>query len=338
MSILNSLATSFGLTGTPSPAPAAPTPAVITAPVRLGDPADTLPADAREKYLRLRDDAAEARAAMAPAADTLSDLRTRRISKMDRIRQLIADNYIQSHGGDDNPQLIAERAELARLDQEFSRVEARHADKLAAWESKNAVVDAVEGYLKTSNGADFRSPPAIALPALAKGHSLADAIAAVRQKVERLRADLQAVEDAPRPSADAIADAKRQLLELAERGRPRVSALVESERGRIEFGELRQRAGERIPDAIAFIAWAFRDQIGAAIEGEIVAASDDASALSPEARAKKRAQVAAALLAAEREEEALVELAAESGVHIARRRDADPRAILGIDGPAPRER
>ncbi|MCA1377641.1 MULTISPECIES: hypothetical protein [unclassified Bradyrhizobium] len=47
-------------------------------------------------------------------------------------------------------------------------------------------------------------------------------------------------------------------------------------------------------------------------------------------RAAKLLELEAELLARERDEEALIELAEEQGAAIARRLDADPRAVLGI--------
>jgi hypothetical protein len=45
----------------------------------------------------------------------------------------------------------------------------------------------------------------------------------------------------------------------------------------------------------------------------------------------KLATIAADMLAVEREEEALIMLAAASGTEVMRRVDADPRAVLGIE-------
>lgn len=52
--------------------------------------------------------------------------------------------------------------------------------------------------------------------------------------------------------------------------------------------------------------------------------------MSADERAAKLLELEAELLAREREEEALIELAEEQGSAIARRLDSDPRAVLGI--------
>ncbi|WP_038973303.1 hypothetical protein [Bradyrhizobium genomosp. III] len=53
--------------------------------------------------------------------------------------------------------------------------------------------------------------------------------------------------------------------------------------------------------------------------------------LSADDRVAKLLELEAELLARERQEEALIELAEEQGAAIARRLDADPRAVLGIE-------
>jgi len=90
------------------------------------------------------------------------------------------------------------------------------------------------------------------------------------------------------------------------------------------------------PDVPALISWLFKDQLLAKVEAEIDQCADDANALTDSDRAKKLTATAQEILETERLEERLIELAADQGQDIARRPDADPRAILGVDGPAPR--
>ncbi len=62
--------------------------------------------------------------------------------------------------------------------------------------------------------------------------------------------------------------------------------------------------------------------------------ADDGAALSDDQRLKEDTRLRAALLEAEREEEAAITAASAQGANIARRRDADPRAVLGLDATA----
>ena len=58
--------------------------------------------------------------------------------------------------------------------------------------------------------------------------------------------------------------------------------------------------------------------------------ADDASALTDKQRAEQLAVISRDKLALEREEEALNRAAAAQGLDIARRADADPRAVFSI--------
>src|SRR5258708_8415212 len=92
-----------------------------------------------------------------------------------------------------------------------------------------------------------------------------------------------------------------------------------------------------VPDTLAVLAWLHRDALIARLEGEIDRCSQDDKALSAEQRAKKSAEILSDILAAEREEETLIERMEAGGALFLRRTDADPRAVLGLssDMPAP---
>ncbi len=83
-------------------------------------------------------------------------------------------------------------------------------------------------------------------------------------------------------------------------------------------------------DALAFTAWLHRDALVAKMDAEIGASADDALAIKSADRIKKASHLRSLLLAAEREEEGLVVYARGDGIIVARRPDADPRAVLGI--------
>jgi cell division septum initiation protein DivIVA len=86
------------------------------------------------------------------------------------------------------------------------------------------------------------------------------------------------------------------------------------------------------------LAWLYADDLKAALAAEIDAIADDATALTPDKRRAREAELKGQILAAERMEEALIESAEEAGSEILRRADADFRAVLGLsdDTPAPR--
>lgn len=86
-------------------------------------------------------------------------------------------------------------------------------------------------------------------------------------------------------------------------------------------------------DALACFVWLHRGALERALDAEIDASADDARALTQPQRVKRLAEIDERILQAERELCAVIEVA--GGMYPP---DVDPRAILGIVGPAPRDR
>ena len=84
------------------------------------------------------------------------------------------------------------------------------------------------------------------------------------------------------------------------------------------------------PDTLALIAWLAKDELIAALSAEIDARADDGAALTDEQRGERLAEIEIDMLAAERDEEALVEMAHRAGTPVDRRPDASPLAVLGV--------
>lgn len=143
---------------------------------------------------------------------------------------------------------------------------------------------------------------------------------------------------------------RRYVDALAEAGAPAIHHVIEAGVQRIDwpadeltqvahqFGQGQFCKQEALP-AVAFTAWLNPDALYAALCRDVDAESDDKAALSAEDRFKRQATIAADRLANEREEEYWVEQARATGISIARRPDADPRAILNLasDLPAPED-
>jgi hypothetical protein len=173
-------------------------------------------------------------------------------------------------------------------------------------------------------------------------------------EISRLNADIHAIRSAPVLSAAVKATARAEILHLAERGRPDVFGAIEVGE-RIRWPEATYRASNilhaigaegilqvdglvdtDVPSTMGIVAWLFQDQLIAAVEKEIDQCTDDANALSDVDRAKKLKATVDEILSVERQEEALIEMAATQGHEVGRRPDVDPRAVLGIIGPAPK--
>jgi hypothetical protein len=135
--------------------------------------------------------------------------------------------------------------------------------------------------------------------------------------------------------------AREQIEKRIAAVRPDVSGLVDR-CDEIEFPHSRTplqsygTAGAvNIVDPVGLVAWLFPKDFHAAIDKAIDEAGDDKSALSPEQRAEKVAQIDGDILASEREEARFAELAG-----LLPRADIDPRAALNLadNMPAPARR
>jgi hypothetical protein len=155
----------------------------------------------------------------------------------------------------------------------------------------------------------------------------------------KLRADAHRIRSAPYPSAHAKAQMRQQIEQIAERGAPSVSRLVELD-GPLDFqtqrltseihGERRQLGFAETADAVALICWLHRDAMIAKLDAEISTEADDGAALSHEARQKAEAEVMGDLLDIERQEAALVFAAWEHGLACEHRSDCSQLAILQV--------
>lgn len=85
-----------------------------------------------------------------------------------------------------------------------------------------------------------------------------------------------------------------------------------------------------VKDPPSVTVWAHRDAIIAQLEAEIERIGDDATALSVEAQAARIAELRAAILQAQRHEEAIIERLEAEGVQV-RRTCSDPVILLGIE-------
>ncbi|ALA17184.1 MULTISPECIES: hypothetical protein [unclassified Chelatococcus] len=167
-------------------------------------------------------------------------------------------------------------------------------------------------------------------------------------EIERIRRELaaldhawRAAEDAPCPADDLLARATAEIDEIATRG---ALTLDPRSRGPAPLGlaaKLRVRTmqapapvGEApglalLGDPGAVLAWLHRDALVERVR-EMAAALPQRGALSDDEREARFAEISARRLELERLEEAAIVAAEAEGRIIARRRDADPRAILEV--------
>jgi hypothetical protein len=193
--------------------------------------------------------------------------------------------------------------------------------------------------------------PGVELPnlALKKGEQISDAVETRRRRLRDLTSDRARALAAPIPSTKAKAIALADIEARAAAAKPDCLNLI-------EYGEpidwakrpletfVSARAGVpgvfgKVPDAIGLLALMFKDQLVGVVNAQIDEMANDADALSDERRAEVIATCSRDLYAVQLEEEALIRAAGDQGLEIARRAEADPRAVLALssDLPAPKD-
>lgn len=284
---------------------------------------DRLPSEARRRLRSLRNAFDEACGAARGNMDRYYHLK----AKLDEVKVTASNRRVSR---DDVARLETEQRGLR---DEMDRVLAAGKPQERRKNDVACLLDRTERFIKKlPSGAkviDLMTPG----PTLRKGESLLDAIEARRRRVRELNADQERFEAVPLPSSEAKARARAQIDELAARGAPKVTTLVERRGTEFVFPQTHShnRDGSFMSiDVQAVLAWLHRDALIAAVEAEIDAIADDENAMTDRQRAEKLAEIAADLLATEHEEARLIEAAAAEGVIISPRKDIAPAAVLGV--------
>lgn len=213
-------------------------------------------------------------------------------------------------------------------------------------QGQSRLLTRVESYIRSLRTSAIQAAPSPATK-LPSADRLFPEIDKQRNEIATLFADRHEILSKATPSAEIKVRARAEIEELARRGCPDVTYMVNhgpSEgviwpdyegiaRGRGigvplpgDIGHTRFIQAPHLP----MIAWLFRDRLLEAIEAEIDANSEDEHALPLEQRIKKLAEIDARVLAAERVEVAMVR---HSNGAVDYRDDTDPRAFLGVEGP-----
>ena len=316
---------------------------------RSYEPSDRLPERARLKYLYLRDEARDVHAALSPVADERNELHQDKLRAEAQLRKLEMDlqRGIFFHADEDrmdkvrqHPAWVEASAKFDWLASEFKRVNEHYERAAARLQPRRALVGALERYLRSVPREvaleEWEGPP----PQLKRGENAAGAVTRVRGAIEKKQAEIEQIKRAPYTSDEAKQIIRDEVERLRKLGIPNITSVVEhaekhqhiwpreyvmQANGTVDLGRL-------ATNSLAIMAWFDPEALIARLEAEVDLRQDDAAALSKADRAKLEAEALDALLLLERQEEAAIESAE---VEIARRGDADPRAVLVINGPAP---
>jgi len=196
-------------------------------------------------------------------------------------------------------------------------------------------VGSIETWLRrtASPGASFREARPIDLKITARTDLVAE-VAKVRSQVAALDEKFAAIENAPVPANDLKARAFAEVDRIAAAGALKVHP---ASRSAEPLGLARKLAlGTGSGGSIVgtggtdIFVWLLRDQMKAAIASQIDQ-FPASGALSDDEREQAFRQIAEQRLELERIEELLIGTAETDSRYIARRADADPRAVLGIE-------
>lgn len=154
-------------------------------------------------------------------------------------------------------------------------------------------------------------------------------LATIRDRIKELVSDRQTLVDAPRARSESRSDIDAQCLEWAAIGEKRVAHPV----GMVAFGSkindlflIRPQSG--VVDLGPVLSLVVGPERLAAVLAVYLESRPDG--ITATERAAQIAEIEAQLLELERAEEALIEASEAAGLPIARRGDADPRAVLGV--------
>lgn len=154
--------------------------------------------------------------------------------------------------------------------------------------------------------------------------SAVEAVEAILDKLKTLRKDISAVQRAT-PTAEEMKAAVRATVQAnGDRARPKITAT--EHKFDVTFGSLDFSTRAISPFEIE--CWLHPNDVTAKLDAEIDALPVSPLALTAVDKAARFEELSAALLSLERDEEALI--VGSSAQEIARRPQADPRAVLGV--------
>jgi hypothetical protein len=320
-----------------------------------------LPKAAADKLRRLREDQQQINAFLQGLSSQQSDENRRRLELAADVEQLKNSRTRSSRGGSTisptylsrgipdgpvehyAPPQVATGDQIAFVQHELEDAEDRCrqlAERIAAAQQRRSrLVDNIAAWLAVlpPDAIIKTHPPGTATKREA---ALAD-LEPLRAKLVELRGEVQTIRFAPMPASNAKAAMRKQVESLAAAGQPDVLPLLDGYPLRFpqEHIQMQTSTAQGIgitthsqPNLLALFTWLHRDELIGDLEDLIdEVAGDDEQALSPDQKRAKEAEVLAAILQFERQEEALIEALEASGATIARREEADPRAVLNIE-------
>lgn len=291
---------------------------------------DPLPPKAKAKIEALIDRREDARAAVWSASDAVFEA-SHALGLLTN-RKGFAEQGSAGHRlrPEDDKRLDGE---IAAAQAVLDKKRARH-DATTERLSKFAFLDLVLEWLSDTRVRRRRLK--LAVTPVVTGGNFQNEIERIRGDIAHLDDDWASVEAAPRPVVVAKDALFKEVDQIAERGAPKVD-LRRRTGSPIALGDRLQQTVHQGATALSIMGdagaslfvWLMRDEIKAKL-GALIERGDDADALTDDEREKRFGALSARRLELERLEEATIVAADAAGMFIARRADADPRAILEV--------
>lgn len=298
-----------------------------------------LPPKGRAKAIMLDEERAAASAALRAATNYLEDGWRRRDdidTKLTLARQHVRTGTVSLHRMPleklrEKLSQPSEEAEvhplLVKAELEIRERLQPRLDRASATFQSFAVVEEIALWLE--GAAEARVRFVDARDVTYAGKTVPAEIERIRMEIAEIEVKLEAASLAPLPLADAREAIVREIEDIAHEGRPRISFTARRssplDLGRA-LGLGNSTGGQRTAETLV---WAMKDIItdrALALVGDI----EPENALTNSQREALLEQLAAERLEAERIEEAAIMAVHAAGIPIARRREADPRAVLGV--------
>lgn len=239
----------------------------------------------------------------------------------------------------DPSRLEAARTRVRGAADKLDRARARHRELSDAWKAVGGIHHRVEQYLASLPKSEPVRVHDAEPTKPRKGEEIIDAVERIRSEIAALADAAKEARRAPIPASEAKRLARLQIDELARAGIPSVTQLL-NRGGKIGWPSDQVHGASvganltRGLDGLALLAWIGKDKLVERVEAEIDAHAGD-GALSADEKKFALLRIQDDTLALQRAEESLIEQAESRGVEIARRRDADPRAVLGLGDAMP---
>jgi hypothetical protein len=199
-------------------------------------------------------------------------------------------------------------------------------EAMAKREQLSQLLGRLQGWIETTNGHFAMAAPVMV--ELEPNETLAQAITRLRGEILGLERDLELVTNAPPPKA-ALKDMVRTAVQSwVGKGTPRIS--LHGGDMRISFADPSAYTTS-LDDIVRIVVWANADQVTALLDAQIDRMELPSMALTLAEKTERSADLNRQLVQLQRQEEAAIEKALQAGVVVARRPEADPRAVLGIE-------